>query len=199
MDMRFHWKRSGLLAIVLALALSGCGGAQSGGTTAHGGPRFFGGHPGQEETRARLSRRDCRALMALASRQTGRRLHRAGADPTPPNSHCFLAGPSTHVSISLDAAYAARQRYLNRMTEQVQFNAPDPAKIPHAVPGLGDRSAGEQFASWIPAYNTVFAVRGNRWVTVAFAADDPRIARRSGAIAVARAAFHLSAGRSGIG
>ena len=115
-------------------------------------------------------------------------------EPSPPASRCVLAGGGVRVSVYLDAAYAARQRYLNRMTETVQFNAPDPARIPHAVSGVGDRSAGEHTASWIPAYSTLFAVRGNRWITVAYSAPAlPRAERKARATNLARAAFRLTA------
>jgi hypothetical protein len=98
------------------------------------------------------------------------------------------------VSVYLDAAYAARRRYENRMTEQAQFGAPDPAKVPHPVAGVGDPAPGEHFASWVPAYSSLFAVRGNRWLTVAYSiAGAPQSRRRSGASALARRAFVLSA------
>jgi len=98
------------------------------------------------------------------------------------------------VSVYLDAAYAARQRYANRMVEQVQFYGTDPAKRPHAVAGVGDRSAHEHTASWIPAFSTLYAVRGNRWVTVAYSTEGlPRPQREAAAAALAREAFRLTA------
>lgn len=98
------------------------------------------------------------------------------------------------MSVFLDAAYAARQRYANRMTEQVQFNAPDPAKIPHQVPGVGDPAPGNHYASWIPAYSSLFAVRGNRWLTIAYAvAAEKGPQRLRHAAALARLAFRLTA------
>lgn len=116
------------------------------------------------------------------------------SEPTLPNSRCQLQGRGVHVSISLDAAYAARQRYSNRIDEQVQFNAADPTKVPHAVPGVGDRGAYNQYASWIPAYSTLWAVRGNRWLTVVYAvAGRTRPQRLAGAAPLARQAFRLTA------
>jgi hypothetical protein len=76
----------------------------------------------------------------------------------------------------------------------VQFNAPDPAKIPHHVPGIGDKAADEHFASWIPAYSTLYAVRGNRWLTLAYSVDGKsRPQRLAAAAALARRAFSLTA------
>lgn len=98
------------------------------------------------------------------------------------------------VSVYLDAAYAARQRYYNRMVEQNQFYGTDPEKRPHAVAGVGDRSAHEHTASWIPALSTLYAVRGNRWVTVAYSVEDAlRARRKAAAAALARQAFRLTA------
>lgn len=84
------------------------------------------------------------------------------------------------------------------MVEQVQFNAPDPAKIPQAVPGVGDRSAYEHTASWIPALSTLYAVRGNRWLTVAYSvAGRSRPQRKAAAAVLARQAFKLTADQAG--
>jgi len=191
------------LLLTLALALTalgfgvtGCGsdsGTDTTATTAPGTPRYFGDHPGEDATGAAIRRDDCRALRRAVAGQGGR-VQVAEADPTPPASRCVLAGGGLLVSFYLDAAYAARQRYLNRMTETVQFNAPDPARIPHAVRGVGDRSAGEHTASWIPAYSTLYAVRGNRWITVAYSVPAlPRAERKVRATALAREAFRLTA------
>jgi hypothetical protein len=184
------------LLLVLALAgaalLGGCGSGGGSRTSSAGGEssRYFGDHPGQQATALRISASDCRRLAAAMTPRVTRPLHRA-SEPTPPNSRCQL---EVHVSITLDAAYAARQRYENRMAEQVQFNAADPTKVPHHVPGIGDRAAGEHFASWIPAYSTLFAVRGNRWLTLAYSVDgESRPGRLAVATALARLAFGLTA------
>jgi hypothetical protein len=92
--------------------------------------------------------------------------------------------------VYLDVGHAARQRYENRMTEQVQFGAPDPAKLPRPVANVGDPGAYNHFASWVPAEHTLFAVRGNRWLTVAFSRAGVRTPRLKGeAAALARRAF----------
>jgi hypothetical protein len=190
-------KASSLLCLlVLAAAAAGCGAsdreaappAPSGGSN-----RYFGEHPGQRATKAAITGADCRLLGRALERQTGASVQ-ARSEPSPPNSRCQLRGGGVRVSISLDAAYAARQRYSNRMAEQVQFNASDLAKVPHQVPGVGDRSAGDHYASWIPAYSTLFAVRGNRWLTLAYSvAAEPRPQRLTGAAALARLGFRLTA------
>lgn len=185
-----------LLLLGLALALTGCGtsGDSSTSTPAPGtSDRYFGEHRGQQEASLHISAADCAALTATVHRQTGRPLRRT-SEPTPPNSRCQIQGPGVHVSISLDAAYAARTRYSNRIDEQVQFNAADPAKVPHAVPGVGDRGAYNQNASWIPAWSTLWAVRGNRWLTLVYSAAGETRSQRLAAVApLARRAFRLTA------
>jgi len=116
------------------------------------------------------------------------------SEPSPPSSHCLISGHRLRVSIYLDASTAARQRYFNRMTEQVQFYGTEPAKRPHAVAGVGDRAAYNQSASWIPAFSTLYAVRGNRWLTVSYAAPGvPKAVREARAARLARRAFRLTA------
>lgn len=187
-----------LLLLGLALALTGCGtsGDSSTSTSTSASStsnRYFGEHRGQQETSLHISAADCAALTATVHRQTGVPLHRT-SEPTPPNSHCQLQGPGVHVSISLDAAHAARTRYSNRIDEQVQFNAADPAKVPHAVPGVGDKGAYNQNASWIPAWSTLWAVRGNRWLTVVYSAAGETRPQRLAAVApLARQSFRLTA------
>lgn len=187
--------RVALLLVTLVAACGGCGsgGADSTTSTTEPGDRYFGEHPGQEETSLHISTGDCAALATTVRRQTGAAA-RQSSDPTPPNSHCQLQGPGVHVSISLDSAHAARTRYSNRIDEQVQFNAADPAKVPHPVPGVGDKGAYNQNATWIPAYSTLWAVRGNRWLTVVYsAAGKTRPQRLTAAAPLARQAFRLTA------
>jgi hypothetical protein len=183
--------------VTCAASLAGCGGSSDGGqaTTMVAVPRLSRGSFDADEaaSAAHLSRGDCGAIHALVERQVGRRLG-VEPEPTPSLSRCHLSGRGIDVNVYLDAAYGARQRYLNRMVEQVQFNAPHADRIPHAVAGVCDRAAGEHYASWIPAYSTLFAVRGNRWVTVAYSvASTPRSRRQGPAAAVARHTFRLTA------
>jgi hypothetical protein len=187
----------GALACALALllgALAGCGaGGPSPSTTAPASGGNFRERPGQQPTSLHIGRADCKALAATVERQTGAHLG-LHADPTPPNSNCRLHGAGVHVSVSLDTSYDARQRYENRMTEQVQFNAPYPAKDPHHLAGVGDSAPGEHFASWIPAYSTLYAVRGNRWLTIAYSISGATRPQRLAAVApLARQAFRLTA------
>jgi hypothetical protein len=188
-----------LLPLLVLLSLTGCGSGDN--STSTGSPaatrpssnRYFGQHPEQRATTLHIGRNDCEALAKTVARRTNRAVSRA-SEPTPPNSRCQLQGRGVHVSISLDAAYAARQRYSNRIDEQVQFNAADPTKVPHAVPGVGDEGAFNQYASWIPAYSTLWAVRGNRWLTVVYSvAGETRPQRLAAAAPLARQAFRLSA------
>jgi hypothetical protein len=183
-------------ALACALALAACGGS---GSSASSNPEPSRATPSRPDrylreraSDVRLSRADC---AALASEVEGRLKVpvRRRAEPTPPLSRCRLTGPGTSVNVYLDAAYAARQRYKNRMVEQAQFGAPDPAKLPHPVAGVGDRVAYDGDASWVPAYHSLFAVRGNRWLTVAYsAAGEPDRRLRANAAALARSAFRLS-------
>lgn len=188
-----------LLALALVFAGCGVGGDSSTSTsTAESGNRYFGEHRGEAETSLHIGAADCAALAATVHRQTGDPLRRS-SEPTPPNSRCQVQGPGVHVSISLDTAYAARTRYSNRIDEQVQFNAADPAKVPHAVPGVGDKGAYNQNASWIPAYSTLWAVRGNRWLTVVYSvAGKTRPQRLAAVVPLAHQAFRLTAPRPGV-
>jgi hypothetical protein len=185
-----------LLLVCIALAaLAGCGsGAETSSTSSAGdGNRYFGDHPGQAETRATIAAGDCRALRRATEAEVGGPL-KARSEPTPPSSRCLLRGRGVSVSIYLDAAYAARQRYYNRMVEQDQFYGADPAKHPHPVPGVGDPGAYGHTASWIPSLGTLYAVRGNRWLTVAYSvAETPPSHREAEAAALARRAFRLTA------
>lgn len=190
--MRSSWLA--VLSMVAAALLVGCGSGDSTSTTkTPSGRTNIHERPGQQATSLHISAADCRALAATVRKQTGSPSRRQ-SEPTPPNSRCQMQGRGVHVSISLDTAYEARQRYSNRIDEQVQFNAADPTKVPHAVPGVGDKGAYNQYASWIPAYSTLWAVRGNRWLTVVYsAAGETRPQRLAAAAPLARQAFRLTA------
>jgi hypothetical protein len=182
------------LLLAVAAVLAGCGSGGSPSTTpAPSGRTNIHERPGQQATSLHISAADCRALETTVARQTRGSVRRQ-SEPTPPNSRCQVQGRGVHVSISLDTAYEARQRYSNRIDEQVQFNAADPTKVPHAVPGVGDRGAYNQYASWIPASSTLWAVRGNRWLTVVYSvAGKTRPQRLAAAAPLARQAFRLTA------
>jgi len=185
-----------VLPLFLALAaLAGCGsGGDTSSTTGPGANRYFGDHSGQEATKAAISEGDCQDLKRDAEGEIGVPL-RVETEPTPPSSRCLLSGHGVNVSVYLDSAYAARQRYYNRVVEQDQFYGTDPAKHPHPVPGVGDPGAYGHTASWIPALSTLWAVRGNRWITIAYSVPGTsRSQRRDAAAELARAAFRLTAG-----
>lgn len=182
-----------LIACFLLALLAGCG---SGDETTSASPsdnRYFRDNLGQEETNAAISKGDCLALQQATEVKTGGSL-RIESEPSPPSSRCLLRGHGDSVSIYLDSSFAARQRYYNRMVEQDQFYGTDPAKHPHAVPGVGDPGAYGHTASWIPALSSIYAVRGNRWVTVFYSVPGASTReRREAAIDLARRTFRLTA------
>ena len=196
------------LAVLLAGALlSACGASGSASSTAGAQGTAPAGAPSsslpnptpterldQPASDVHITNADCAALARLLARNVGER-PKLRSEPTPPLSHCQMSGAGFTVNVYLDAGHAARQRYENRMTEQVQFGAPDPSKLPHPVPDVGDPGAYNHYASWVPAYNTLYAVRGNRWVTVAYSRRGvPQKQLVAQAAALARVAFRLSAG-----
>jgi hypothetical protein len=146
----------------------------------------------ERATGLHLSRSDCATLARAVEVRLQVSLRRQ-VKPTPPLSRCRLTGPGVAVNLYLDTAYAAHQRYKNRMVEQAQFGAPNPARLPHPVPAVGDPAAYGGDASWVPAYSSLFAVRGNRFLTVAFSvAGTPAARLRAEAAALARTAFRLT-------
>jgi hypothetical protein len=157
-------------------------------------PGIKGEEPGTEAaTDLTISRADCAQLRARAEALAGEALKPA-TEPTPPSSRCRLTGPGAQIGVYLDTAHAARQRYFNRITEQEQFGAPDPAREPHAVPGVGDPAAGNNDANWVPALGSLFAVRGNRWLTVSLYIEGKSATpQREAAAGLARLGFQLSA------
>jgi hypothetical protein len=187
-------KKALSVGVVIATVIAGCGStSDTSSTTSPGGNRHLGEYWGQEETSAAISRSDCQELRRSVEREVGGAAE-IESEPSPPSSRCLVTGPGVRISVYLDAAYAARQRYYNRIVEQVQFYGTDPARTPQAVAGVGDRSAHEHTASWIPAFSTLYAVRGNRWITVAYSDPAlPRPQRRENAAALARQAFKLTA------
>jgi hypothetical protein len=191
----------GVLLGTGALLLAACGG--SGGTAPTGTgasrPGAVARGPkgerigGEAATSQHLSRADCARLRQRAEAQLGARLALFD-EPTPPSSRCRLTAAGVTIGVYLDSGHAAHQRYLNRMVEQNQFGAPDPGKVTHPVPNVGDPAPGNQNASWIPDLGSLFAARGNRWLTVAYAvAGVPSPRARDRAAALAILGFRLSA------
>lgn len=182
------------VCIFLVAVIGGCGsGSDRSSPTSPDANRYFGDYPGQQASSASIDRGDCQTLRRAVEATEGVDL-RTESEPSPPSSRCQIRGPGVRVSVYLDAAYAARQRYYNRMVEQNQFYGTDPEKRPHAVAGVGGRSAHEHTASWIPALGTLYAVRGNRWITVAYSVEGaPRAQRKTAAATLARRTFRLTA------
>lgn len=185
------------LLCLLLISIAGCGGSGD-STTASTSRSLDRGIKGESldeaESSLRLDARDCAKLAAGAQARLGAELKR-DSDPTPPLSQCHLRAPGVDVNIYLDCGHSAPQRYDNRMVEQAQFGTPDPAKLPHSVAGVGEPGAYNHNANWIPAYNTLFALRGPRWLTVAYSrAGVPSRRLLSEAAQLARQAFRLSAG-----
>jgi hypothetical protein len=150
------WRTGRLSQLFLAVGLvaaaftAGCGSSSENTSPSN---RYFGNHPGQEATKAAIGKGDCQVLRLAVEGAEGTPAH-ARSEPSPPASHCLISGRGLQVSVYLDASTAARQRYFNRMTEQVQFYGTKPAKRPHAVAGVGDGGAYDQSAGWIPAFST---------------------------------------------
>jgi hypothetical protein len=195
------------IGLLACLAFAGCGGS---GTT--GGSSNAAGHGSREEpvqaqgikgedpgaeaaSEAHISPADCVALQKLAEERLGARLARRSS-PKPPLSRCRLDGPGASVNIYLDSGFAANQRYHNRIEETVQFNSTDPDAVPHPVAHVGEKSAYNSAASWIPNLRSLLAVRGNRWLTVTISVDgsSDRALRQEAAV-LARAGFELTAMR----
>jgi hypothetical protein len=208
---------AGLALAMLCLAAVGCGGGSSSSTA--GGPTegaaaeitygegvgrsvkepiqgrgIKGEDPSAEAASdAHLSAADCLELAKIAEERLGTELSRHST-PKPPLSRCRLDGPGTSINVYLDSGFAANQRYHNRIDETVQFNSTDPDKLPHPVPHVGEKSAYNSAASWIPNLRSLLAVRGNRWLTVTIAVKGKTDRElRDEAAVLARAGFKLTA------
>jgi hypothetical protein len=203
--------RSIACAIAVALLVGGCGSSGSGTTTGLPGGGTRGARAAQEPFQSRgakgenptteaastahLSVADCKALAALAERQTGTALS-LHSSPKPPLSRCRLSGRGAQVNVYLDAGFAANQRFHNRIEETVQFNSQSQNQrgLPRPVPHVGEKAAYNSSAQWIPALGSLLAVRGNRWLTVTLSVADRNDARLLAQAAVlARAGFKLTA------
>lgn len=186
-------------ALAAALALASCGGGGPGqqrGTGPSSPQRGTKGErPGKEAaSSSHIGPDDCAAL-ATAVEAAARVAVTHRSEPSPPLSHCRISAPrGLSVNVYLDAGFAAHQRYENRMEETVQFGASDPRSVPHPVPGVGEPAAGNHDANWVPSQQTLYAVRGNRWVTVAIAVPHtPETRLRAEAALLATRAFRLTA------
>ncbi len=217
------WVRiaGGCVGLVACLAAIGCGAgsATTGGSSAGARPRtepsrssaevaageaepahtvqsqgIKGENPHTEaQTKAHISRSDCARLARLAAARLGTRLARR-SQPRPPLTRCRLTAPGASINVYLDSGFAAKRRYRNRIEETVQFNAEDPAALPHQVPHVGEKAPYAANANWIPALRSLLAVRGNRWLTVTISAGGhSNRSLRAQAATLARAGFRLTA------
>jgi hypothetical protein len=182
------------VAIALVLAVAGCGGGSATTSTPPPSRGIKGENPNEEAASgAHISVSDCVTLWRLAEGRLGVKLSRRSS-PNPPLSRCRLEGPGTSVNVYLDSGFAANRRYHNRIEETVQFNSQNPDAVPHPVPHVGEKSAYNSAASWIPNLRSLLAVRGNRWLTVTLSvagAADRKL--RDEAAVFARAGFKLTA------
>ncbi len=202
--------RAVFVGLAVCLAAAGCGGGSSAGSASTspeggGGKRadqtpiqsrgIKGENPTTEAaTKAHISRADCVALRKLAEERLGTKLA-LRSTPRPPLSRCRLDGPGTSANVYLDSGFAANRRYQNRIEETVQFNFEDQSGVPHPVPHVGEKSAYNSSASWIPNLRSLLAVRGNRWLTVTLSVKGKTDRRlREEAAVLARAGFKLTAG-----
>jgi hypothetical protein len=197
-------RRVRIAGLLFVLILAGCGssGSASEGTAARAieSPIQSRGTKGENPTTeaagtAHISAADCKALAALAERQTGIALQ-LHSTPKPPLSRCRLDGRGTSINVYLDAGFAANQRYHNRIDETVQMNSQSQNQrgLPQPVPHVGEKAAYNSAAQWIPALRSLLAVRGNRWLTVTISvagrSDRQLLAQ---AAVLARAGFKLTA------
>jgi hypothetical protein len=202
------------VGLVVCLLAGGCGGgsATTGGGSSAAGEASPGGGEGlapqesvqshgikgedpttEAASNAHISTADCVALQKLAEERLGTRLSHRSV-PAPPLSRCRLDAPGTSVNVYLDSGFAANRRYQNRIEETVQFNFDDPAGVPHPVPHVGEKTAYNADASWIPNLRSLLAVRGNRWLTVTISVNGASNRRlRDEAAVLARAGFRLTA------
>jgi hypothetical protein len=188
-------RRLGCVGLLLCLVAVGCGGGSSSSTSSPPTSQGIKGENPTAEaaTKAHISPADCVALQKLAEERLGKKLSRRSS-PNPPLSRCRLEGAGTSVNVYLDSGFAANRRYHNRMEETVQFNAQNPDAVPHPVAHVGEKSAYNSAASWIPNLRSLLAVRGNRWLTVTLSVpDDSDRELRDEAAVLARAGFKLTA------
>lgn len=192
-------------AVVVTLVVGGCGGGGSGTTAVSTANRHATREPVQSRgskgedptteaaTNAHVSPSDCAALQKLAEERLGAKLSHQSS-PKPPLSRCRIDGPGIQLDVYLDSGFAANRRYHNRIEETVQFNYEDQGGVPHPVPHVGEKSAYNSSASWIPNLRSLLAVRGNRWLTVTISVKgEPDRRLRDEAAVLARAGFKLTA------
>ncbi len=192
--------RAAVLGLGACLAIVGCGGGGSSSSVneAIHQPVQSRGIKGEDPSTeaastAAITSADCAQLHKLGEERLGAKLA-VHSTPKPPLSKCQLTAPGTSIEVYLDSGFAAHQRYGNRIVETGQFNEQNPAGQPHPVPHVGEKSAYNADANWIPALRSLLAVRGNRWLTVTISV--PGLSNQAllrEAAVLARAGFKLTA------
>jgi hypothetical protein len=122
-------------------------------------------------------------------------LHR-GAQPQARLSACSYSGAGARVAFRIDTAHDSRQRFSNRNVEAVQFSFDEPQRRPRDVPGVGDRGAEYEGATWTPASREMLAVRGNRLLILdLYVQGASSAASRAAAAALARRVYAVASRR----
>lgn len=201
-------RRWAATALVAAALLSGCGGPSRAAPTTSPAAAPRAPATPRSASRGAAGVRPGENLAPICSKLAAssvRALTEAGA-PAPqgtPAAHgaasgnltsCRLRRTGLRVRFSLDAAPDARQRYSNRIVESYQFGAGGAATSPGLRPrpgeGLGDRNVEGGGANWLPIYNQLLSVRGQRVLIVGIfvrGASDDQL--KSAAIALSRDAY----------
>jgi hypothetical protein len=80
--------------------------------------------------------------------------------------------------------------------EAVQFSFDEPQRRPRDVPGVGDRGAEYEGATWTPASREMLAVRGNRLLILdLYVQGASSAASRAAAAALARRVYAVASRR----
>jgi hypothetical protein len=167
---------------VVAVAVLGCGGSDSGDRT----ERFQQTPLRKPGESGRESRKACSLLtpqeIARLLRQPGLRL-RASANNSTDLSICDWRGGSLRVELVLDTAPRAQLRFYNQLSEQLEYYNQDRLRRPYQLKHVGDDKAyGGAGAWWTKSKKQLIAYSDNRILRV-------RTPDQASAARVARAAF----------
>ena len=132
---------------------------------------------------------DIRPLLATAG-STATRVTR-----TKRNSYelsdCRFHSRDAATWVTIDRAVDAAKRFWYRMEEQQEFHAPDAARRPHHIKGIGqDRTYGGSGAFWTPSLNRLIAYRDRTMIIVGFTVKGSTDQQRErGAVKLAKLTF----------
>jgi hypothetical protein len=159
--------------LALCAAPAGCGSGR-GSNASTGSTTSASAAPNQKAAApagvaAACTRIPVRMVSALVAGAGGRSvpLERT-ASSTAGRSVCRFRGRSVNVEAQLDAATRAVTRYFNRVTELLQFSSTNAKLRPVPVPALGDRGVPGGGANWVPFFDQLLSVRGERTLLVNF-------------------------------